>query len=141
MADLQYNQAKAKHLAESQNPSSESKSTKLELIESMEKDVKPLIDEYFANGDANDVAQCLRKFDFKQQGGGELISYIVTMSLEKSNVHRELISRLLHDLNCIILRPNYYIIFFNSLLKSLIDLSLDNPECSSDLGECRLLVV
>ncbi|CAF1196411.1 unnamed protein product [Adineta ricciae] len=135
LADLQYNQAKAKHLAESQNPPSESKSTKLELIESMEKDVKPLIDEYFVNGDANDVAQCLRKFDFKQQGGGELISYIVTMSLEKSNVHRELISRLLHDLNGIILRPNDYISGFNSLLESLNDLSLDNPECSSDLGK------
>ena len=100
----------------------------------MDKDVKPLIAEYFANGDANDVAQSLRKFDFKQQGGGELIAYIITMALEKSNVHKELISRLLHDLNGVILHSNDYMNGFNSLLESLGDLSLDNPECSVDLG-------
>ncbi|UJR27288.1 hypothetical protein I4U23_008583 [Adineta vaga] len=135
LADLQYNQVKAKHIAESSKSSLENKFTKLELIESMDKDVKPLIDEYFANGDANDVAQCLRKFDFKQSGGGEFISYVVTRALEKSNVHKELISRLLHDLNGIILRSNDYINGFNSLLESLNDLSLDNPECSTDIGK------
>jgi hypothetical protein len=101
----------------------------------MDKDVKPLINEYFVNGDANDVAQTLRKFDFKQNGGEELIAYIITMALEKSNVHKELISRLLHDLNGVILRSNDYINGFNSLLQSLNDLSLDNPECSTDIGK------
>ena len=140
LADLQYNEAKAKLLAKSNAttadaPSTlETKMTKLELIGDMEKDVKPLIAEYFANGDANDVAQSLRKFDFKQQGGGELIAYIVTMAVEKSNVHKELISRLLHDLKGIILRSNDYIDGFNSLLTSLVDLSLDNPDCSTDIG-------
>ena len=123
LADLQYNQAKAKLVAESSKTSLETKFTKLELIENLDKDVKPLIDEYFANGDANDVAQTLRKFDFKQRGGGELIAYIITMALEKSNVHKELISRLLHDLNGIILRPDDYINGYNSLLESLNDLS------------------
>jgi len=134
LADLQYNQAKAKHLAESTKSPLETKSTKVELIENLDKDVKPLIAEYFVNGDANDVAQSLRKFDVKQSGG-ELIAYIITMALEKSNVHKELISRLLHDLNGVILRPNDYIDGFNSLLESLNDLSLDNPECSTDLGK------
>jgi hypothetical protein len=101
----------------------------------MDKEVKPLIAEYFVNGDANDVAQSLRKFDVKQHGGGELIAYIVTMALEKSNVHKELISRLLHDLNGVILRSNDYSTGFHSLLESLNDLSLDNPECSVDLGK------
>ncbi|CAF3433670.1 unnamed protein product [Rotaria sp. Silwood1] len=100
----------------------------------MDKDVKPLIDEYLVNGDANDVAQSLRKFDVKQRGG-ELVAYIVTRALEKSNVHKELISRLLHDLNGVILRSNDYINGFNSLLESLYDLSLDNPECSTDIGK------
>jgi hypothetical protein len=116
--------------------------TKLELIESMDKDVKPLIDEYFVNGDAKDVAQSLRRFDIKQHGGGELFAYILTMALEKSNVHKELISRLLHDLNGIILRPNDFIGGFNTLLTTLNDLSLDNPECSTDIGRivrgCRV---
>lgn len=144
LADLQYNQVKAKHLAKSSTStegtaaapltSLETKFTKLELIENFDKDVKPLIAEYFVNGDANDVAQSLRKFDVKQRGG-ELIAYIVTMAVEKSNVHKELISRLLHDLNGVILRSNDYINGFNSLLESLTDLSLDNPECSTDLGE------
>lgn len=140
LADLQYNEAKAKLLAKTTANNAETtstletKMTKLELIENMDKDVKPLIAEYFANGDANDVAQSLRKFDFKQRGGGELIAFIITMALEKSNVHKELISRLLHDLNGIILRSNDYIAGFNSLLTSLVDLSLDNPECSTDIG-------
>jgi programmed cell death protein 4 len=137
LADLQYNQAKAKLLAQSSTkPSLETKFTKLELIENLDKDVKPLIAEYFVNGDANDVAQSLRKFDVKQRGG-ELIAYIVTMAVEKSNVHKELISRLLHDLNGVILRSNDYINGFNSLLESLNDLSLDNPECSTDIGKPR----
>lgn len=142
LADLQYNQVKAKHLAQTSSTvpaaaeasSLETKFTKLELLENFDKDVKPLIAEYFVNGDANDVAQSLRRFDVKQRGG-ELIAYIVTMALEKSNVHKELISRLLHDLNGVILRSNDYINGFNSLLESLNDLSLDNPECSSDMGE------
>lgn len=135
LADLQYNQAKAKLLAESASAPLETKMTKLELIESMDKDVKPLIDEYFVNGDAKDVAQSLRRFDVKQHGGGELFAYILTMALEKSNVHKELISRLLHDLNGIILRPNDFISGFNTLLTTLNDLSLDNPECSTDIGK------
>ena len=142
LADLQYNQAKAKLLAESASAPLETKMTKLELIESMDKDVKPLIDEYFVNGDAKDVAQSLRRFDVKQHGGGELFAYILTMALEKSNVHKELISRLLHDLNGIILRPNDFISGFNTLLTTLNDLSLDNPECSTDIGRidggCRV---
>jgi hypothetical protein len=137
LADLQYNQAKAKLLAESSQAGTsalETKFKKLEMIENMDKDVKPLIDEYFVNGDANDVAQSLRKFDFKQHGAGELIAYIVTMALEKSNVHKELISRLLHDLNGIILRANDYTNGFNTLLTTLNDLSLDNPQCPTDIG-------
>lgn len=135
LADLQYNQAKAKALAQSSSSSSlENKFTKLEIIENLDKDVKPLIAEYFANGDAKDVAQSLRKFDVKQRGG-ELIAYIVTMALEKSNVHKELISRLLHDLNSIILRSNDYTDGYNALLETLNDLSLDNPECSTDIGK------
>ncbi len=139
LADLQYNQAKAKLLAESSNTTLESKFTKLELLENLDKDVKPLIDEYFVNGDAIDVAQTLRKFDVKQRGA-ELIAYIVTMALEKSNVHKELISRLLHDLNGVILRSNDYIQGFHSLLESLNDLSLDNPECSTDLGKTTTMI-
>ncbi|CAF3890767.1 unnamed protein product [Rotaria sordida] len=134
LADLQYNEAKAKLVAKSSPSSLETKFTKLELIETMDKNVKPLIDEYFVNGDANDVAQSLRKFDLKQRGG-ELIVYIVTRALEKSNVHKELISRLLHDLNGVILRSNDYSNGFNSLLESLYDLALDNPECSTDIGK------
>ena len=56
------------------------------------------------------------------------------MALEKSNVHKELISRLLHDLNGILFRANDYINCFNTLLTTLNDLSLDNPECSTDIG-------
>lgn len=141
MADIQYNQAKAKLLAKASSSAKSddtttlaTKMTKLEIIEDMGKDVKPLIDEYFANGDANDVAQSLRKFDLTGRAGSELIAYIVTMALEKSNVHKELISRLLHDLNGVILRGNDYVAGFDSLLTSLADLSLDNPECSTDLG-------
>ena len=57
------------------------------------------------------------------------------MALEKSNVHKELISRLLHDLNSIILRSNDYTDGYNTLLETLNDLSLDNPECSTDIGK------
>lgn len=134
LADLQYDQAKAKHLAESSSSTVESKFTKLEIIEDFEKDVKPVIAEYFVNGDGTDAAQSLRKFDVKQRGG-ELIAFILTLALEKSNVHKELISRLLHDLNGVVLRSSDYIKGFNTILESLNDLSLDNPECSTDMGK------
>ena len=138
LADLQYDEAKAQHLADASKttPSTtlETKFTKLDVVENLDKGIKPLIDEYFVNGDANDVAQQLRKFDFKQRGGGEFIAYVLTRALEKSNVHKELISRLLHDLNGVILRVNDYTNGFNTLLTTLNDLSLDNPECSTDLG-------
>ena len=133
--DFQYNQAKEKFIAESTGSSSEKKSKELKLIENFDKDIKPIIDEYFVDGDANDVAQSLRKFDLKQNGDGELLAYIITIALEKSNVHKELISRLLHDLNGIIFRANDYINCFNTLLTTLNDLSLDNPECSTDIGK------
>jgi len=132
--DLQYNQAKEKYIAESTGLSLENKIDQLKLIENFDKDIKPIIDEYFVNGDANDVAQSLRKFDLKEKGDGELLAYIITIALEKSNVHKELISRLLHDLNGIIFRANDYINCFNTLLTTLNDLSLDNPECSTDIG-------
>lgn len=138
LADLQYNEIKAKLLAGTASRSSdqlETKLSKLGIIENMDEDIKPMIDEYFVNGDANDVAQSLRKFEIKQQTGGELVAYIVNRALEKSNVHKELISRLLHDLNGIILRPTDYNAGFDSLLLTLNDLSLDNPQCSTDIGK------
>jgi programmed cell death protein 4 len=133
--DLQYNQAKEKYIAESTASTLEKKVDGLKLIDNFDKDIKPIIDEYFVNADANDVAQSLRKFDLRQRGDGELLAYIVTIALEKSNVHKELISRLLHDLNGVIFRANDYINCFNTLLTTLNDLSLDNPECSTDIGK------
>lgn len=131
MDDWHYNQVKEKHLAQT---TTAAKLDTLKAIENFDKDVKPIIDEYFVNGDANDVVQSLRKFDLRQRGDGELLAYIITMALEKSNVHKELISRLLHDLNGILFRANDYINCFNTLLTTLNDLSLDNPECSTDIG-------
>lgn len=133
--DWHYNQAKEKYIAQSTTTATTDKLDGLKPIENFEKDIKPIIDEYFVNGDANDVAQSLRKFDLRQHGDGELLAFIVTIALEKSNVHKELISRLLHDLNGIIFRANDYINCFNTLLTTLNDLSLDNPECSTDIGK------
>ncbi|CAF0926910.1 unnamed protein product [Adineta ricciae] len=126
--DLQYNEAKEKYLTQTAQ-------SQLKPIENFDKDIKPIIDEYFVNGDANDVVQSLRKFDLREHGDGELLAYIVTIALEKSNVHKELISRLLHDLNGVMFRANDYINCFNTLLTTLNDLSLDNPECSTDIGK------
>ena len=139
LADLQYNQAKEKYLAESSTSSLETQQQQLKIIENFDKDIKPIIDEYFINGDANDVAQSLRKFDLRQHGDGELLAYIITVALEKSNVHKELVSRLLHDLNGMIFRADDYINCFDTLLTTLGDLSLDNPECSTDIGKKILL--
>ncbi|UJR21925.1 hypothetical protein I4U23_024994 [Adineta vaga] len=130
--DLQYNEAKEKFLAETATAAGQSQ---LKPIENFDRDIKLIIDEYFINGDANDVAQSLRKFDLRKHGDGELLAYIITIALEKSNVHKELISRLLHDLNGAIFRANDYINCFNTLLTTLNDLSLDNPECSTDIGK------
>ncbi|CAF1312297.1 unnamed protein product [Rotaria sordida] len=133
--DLQYNQAKEKYIAESSTTSKDKKRNQLQTIENFDKDIKPIIDEYFVNGDANDVAQSLRKFNLKQHGDGELLAYIITIALEKSSVHKELISRLLHDLNGIVFRANDYINGFDTIFTTLSDLSLDNPECSTDIGK------
>ncbi|CAM4910291.1 unnamed protein product [Rotaria socialis] len=135
LLDLQYNQAKEKFVAATSNQSTKKKIHEIKSIESLEKDVKPIIDEYFVNGDAKDVAQALRRFNLKQLAEGELLAHVVTLALEKSNVHKELVSRLLHDLNGIVFCVNDYIKGFDTLLTTLNDLSLDNPECSTDIGK------
>ncbi|CAF0964367.1 unnamed protein product [Didymodactylos carnosus] len=116
--------------------SQQSLETKLKRlqIQDFDKDVKPLIEEYFLNGDANDVAQSLKKYDFKAKGS-ELIVYIITMALERANVYKELISRLLHDLAGVIFRSDDYTTGFDKLLTTLTDLLLDNPNASADIGK------
>lgn len=138
LLDLQYNEAKEKFLIETSNATGEKKTYQPKSIENLDKDIKPIIDEYFANGDANDAAQSIRKFNLKQLGDGELLTYVVTLALEKSNVHKELASRLLHDLYGIVFRVNDYITGYDTLLTTLGDLSLDNPECSTDIGKEKL---
>lgn len=135
--DYEYNQAKEKHLAAKAAAAAAAVVVEKgeQQVKTFDKDIKPIIDEYFVNGDGNDVVQNLRKFNLRTYADGELLAYIMTLALEKSNVHKELISRLLHDLNGKCFRSNDYINAYDILLTTLNDLSLDNPQCSSDIGK------
>ena len=115
--NFQYNQVKENEsLSDSQ----------LKLIENFDTCIKSIIDEYFINGDAHDVIQALSRFSLKQHEDGEILSYIIILALEKSNVYKELISRLLHDLNGIILHVNDYIKGFHILLTTQLILVQKN---------------
>ncbi|XP_069488583.1 programmed cell death protein 4-like [Ambystoma mexicanum] len=106
-----------------------------ELDESdLEKNVHPMVQEYFEHGDTNEVIALLKELNLGRKRH-EFPSLAVSLSLEGKASHRELTSRLLSDLVGKIMNPEDIAQAFDKILKDLPDLILDTPEAPQMLGQ------
>lgn len=92
-------------------------------------EVKLVILEYFQNGDATEVIDTLKCFNYDQVKS-ELIAFMVGMAFEHNNTCKELMSRLLRDLNLEVFVEQDFVNGFNLLIKDLDDLVIDNPDAA-----------
>ncbi|XP_062909772.1 programmed cell death protein 4-like [Mobula hypostoma] len=99
-----------------------------------EKAVTPIIQEYLQHGDTKEVATLLHQMNLGNKRS-KLPFLSVTMSLEGKSSHRELISRLLADLNGKQLLAEDMVKAFDQLLRDLPDLILDTPEAPQMVGQ------
>ncbi|XP_030046755.1 programmed cell death protein 4 [Microcaecilia unicolor] len=100
----------------------------------LEKNIHPMVLEYFEHGDTNEVIALLKGLNL---GGKkcEFPSLAVSLSLEGKASQRELTSRLLSDLVGKIMTSEDIAKAFDKMLKDLPDLILDTPEAPQMLGQ------
>ena len=103
-------------------------------VEDMESEIKPVILEYFQNGDTVEVIDHLKCYNFGKLKA-QLVAYAVQIALEHNNTCKELMSRLLRDLTYELFAERDCVHGFDLLLRNLSDLTLDNP----DAPEVRFL--
>jgi programmed cell death protein 4 len=103
--------------------------------EDLDTEIKPIILEYFHNGDTIEVITLIKKYSLPSRVRPLLVSYLVQLALENNNTSKELISRLLRDLTLeVIVAESDYVLGFDLLLKNLPDLTLDNPDAPEKTG-------
>lgn len=100
----------------------------------LEKNVHPMVQEYFEHGDTSEVVALLKELNLGRRRH-EFPSLAVSLSLEGKASHRELTSRLLSDLVGKIMDPEDIAQSFDKILKDLPDLILDTPEAPQMLGQ------
>ncbi|KAJ1212026.1 hypothetical protein NDU88_007372 [Pleurodeles waltl] len=100
----------------------------------LEKNVHPMVQEYFEHGDTSEVIALLKELNLGRRRY-EFSSLAVSISLEGKASHRELTSRLLSDLVGKIMDPEDIAQSFDKILKDLPDLILDTPEAPQMLGQ------
>ncbi|XP_029451487.1 programmed cell death protein 4-like [Rhinatrema bivittatum] len=100
----------------------------------LEKNVHPMVLEYFEHGDTSEVIALLKELNL---GGKkcEFPSLAVSISFEGKASHRELTSRLLSDLVGKIMTSEDIAKAFDKMLNDLPDLILDTPEAPQMLGQ------
>ncbi|XP_075609027.1 programmed cell death protein 4-like isoform X2 [Balearica regulorum gibbericeps] len=100
----------------------------------LEKNVQPMVLEYFEHGDTSEVMELLRGLNL---GGRRhaVPSLAVALALEGKASHRELTSRLLSDLVGHVVTPEDIAWAFDKMLRDLPDLILDTPEAPQMLGQ------
>lgn len=99
----------------------------------LELEIKPVILEYFQNGDTIEVIDHLKCYSLRNIRP-QLVSYLVQISLENNNTCKELMSRLLRDLTFELMDEQDYVSGFDLLLKNVHDLTLDNPDAPEKIG-------
>jgi hypothetical protein len=98
-------------------------------IDDMECEIKPVLLEYFQNGDTIEVIDHLKCYNFSKLKP-QLIAYSISMALEHNNTCKELMSRLLRDLHCDLFVERDFVNGFDLLLRNLNDITLDNPDAA-----------
>lgn len=103
--------------------------------EELDKNVKPLLIEYFENCERDECITAISNFNIGVDNVGDLLTLVVSMALELKSVKRELASRLIADLYGRVIAPKYMEDAFVVLLKQVPDLELDNPSAAEDIGK------
>jgi programmed cell death protein 4 len=135
-AKLQNNNNKSKNLQNTDDCccSDDAAALKELYIEDMECEIKPVLLEYFQNGDTLEVTDHLKCYNYDKMKA-PLIAYAVQLALEHNNTCKELMSRLLRDLNCDeLFGERDFLNGFDLLLRSLNDITLDNPDAPEKSG-------
>jgi hypothetical protein len=99
----------------------------------LEAEIKPVILEYFQNGDTIEVIDHLKCYNFARLKP-QLIAYLVQLALDNNNTSKELTSRLLRDFTTELFTEKDFVHGFDLLLRNLSDLLLDNPDACEKLG-------
>lgn len=102
-------------------------------LDELDVEIKPVILEYFQNGDTIEVIDHLKKYKLTRLRP-HLINYLVQLALEHNNTSKELISRLLRDLTFELFNEHDFVLGFDLTLKNLSDLTLDNPDAPQKTG-------
>ncbi|NWX10621.1 PDCD4 protein, partial [Caloenas nicobarica] len=93
----------------------------------LEKNVQPMVLEYFEHGDTREVMELLRGLNLGARRAA-VPALAVALALEGKASHRELTSRLLAELVARALAPEDIAWAFDKMLRDLPDLILDTPE-------------
>ncbi|KAM5132603.1 programmed cell death protein 4 [Mantella aurantiaca] len=99
-----------------------------------EKSVTPIVQEYFEHGDTNEVAEMLKDLNLGGMKSG-LPALAVSLALEGKASHREMTSKLLHDLCGTLLSAEDLASSFDKLLQELPELVLDTPRAPQLVGQ------
>lgn len=99
-----------------------------------EKSVTPIMQEYFEHGDTNEVAEMLKDLNLGEMKSG-LPVLAVSLALEGKASHREMTSKLLHDLCGTVLSVEDLLASFDKLLQELPELVLDTPKAPQLVGQ------
>jgi len=102
-------------------------------VDDLDAEIKPVILEYFHNGDTIEVIDQFKCYKFSKIKP-VVISYLIQISLENNNTCKELMSRLLRDLTFELFAEKDFSNGFDLLLKNLPDLTLDNPDAPEKTG-------
>ncbi|XP_075449221.1 uncharacterized protein LOC142490686 [Ascaphus truei] len=100
----------------------------------LQKNVHPMVLEYFEHGDTGEVIALLKELNLGRQTPG-VARVAVSLSLEGKASHRELTSRLLSDLVGKVVTEDDIGRAFDRILSDLPDLILDTPEAPQVMGD------
>ncbi|KAM6429722.1 programmed cell death protein 4-like [Rhynochetos jubatus] len=100
----------------------------------LERNVQPMVLEYFEHGDTGEVMELLRGLNLGRRRPA-VAALAVALALEGKASHRELTSRLLADMAARGVAPDDIARAFDATLRDLPDLILDTPEAPQMLGQ------
>jgi hypothetical protein len=98
-------------------------------IEDFEREIKPVIKEFFLNGDTVEVIDQLKCYNFSKIKP-QLLAFIIQIALEQNNTCKELTSRLLRDFHFELFSISDFENAFEYLFYNINDLELDNPDAT-----------
>lgn len=101
----------------------------------VEKNLKPLLIEYYENGELEECVTALTNFNIGRENISDVLTLCVSMALEMNATKRELCSRLIAEMYGRVISPVYMEDVFVALLKQIPDLELDNPSAADDIGK------